>query len=188
MPSRRSLPLVLALALSLAAPVALAAQAGPGGQDEFPGPWAPPQIGVRGGYDNQQRRWVLGGQLRLPVVPQGQVELMPSVDVTFARGLKEYQYNLELVYVLDGRSGGIYGGGGVGWRNTVFNEDPTDPTVLRETHAGFTAVLGIRIVELGVVVPQIEYRGVFIGAAPVNYQQLTLGVNLALWRPVRRAR
>ena len=101
MPSRRCLPLLLALALSFAAPVALAAQ---GAQDEFPGPWAPPSLGVRGGYDNQQRRYVLGGQLRLPVLPRGQVELMPNVDVTFARGLKEYQYNLELVYVFEGDS------------------------------------------------------------------------------------
>ena len=185
MPSRRCLPLLLALALSFVAPVALAAQ---GAQDEFPGPWAPPSLGVRGGYDNQQRRYVLGGQLRLPVLPRGQVELMPNVDVTFARGLKEYQYNLELVYVLDGRSGGIYGGGGIGWRNTVWNADPSDTSEIRSTKAGFTAVLGIRIVELGLVVPQIEYRGVFIGAAPVSYQQLTLGLNLPLWRPVRRAR
>jgi len=185
MPPRHSLPLLLVLALSAAAPVALAAQA-PGAQDEYPGPWAPPSFGVRAGYDNQQRHNVLGGQVRLPVLPRGQVELVPSLDVTFLSGLKEYQYNLELVYVLDGRSGGIYAGAGLGWRNTVWSSDPADLT--RSTERGFTAVLGIRIVELGIVVPQIEYRGVFIDAAPVNYQQLTIGVNLALWRPVRRAR
>jgi hypothetical protein len=171
------------LALFAATPAALSAQAGAAGQDEFPGPWAPPSLGVRVGYDNQARDNVLGAQLRLPVLPRGQIELMPSLDVTFLSGLKEYQWNFEVVYVLDGRGGGIYGGAGLGLRNTIFPDQTA-----RSTELGYSAVLGIRIVEFGLVVPQLEYRGVFVDAAPINYQQLTLGVNLALWRPVRRAR
>jgi hypothetical protein len=183
-PHDRSLPtaLLLGLALALAAlsPVRLAAQAGVGQQEE-PGPWAPPSFGIRYGYDNQQRDDVLGAQVRIPILPHGEVELMPSVDITFLRGLKEYQYNIEAVYVLDGRAGGIYGGGGVGFRNTIFDESAG-----RSTEMGFTGVVGIRLVGLGLIVPQIEYRAVFIDKAPVTYQQLSIGVNLALWRPVRQ--
>lgn len=156
------------------------AQAAPG--EPFPGPgWAPPSLGVRFGYDNKQRNPVLGGQVRLPVLPSGAVELMGSMDVTFLRNLHEYQYNIEAVYVLDGRAGGLYGGGGLGMRNTLYGSDPE-----RRTELGYTAVIGFRIVGLGLLVPQLEYRWVFIDEAPLTYQNLSLGVSLALWRPVAR--
>lgn len=144
-----------------------------------PGGWAPPSVGVRFGYDNKQQNNVLGAQVRLPVIPSGVLELMGSLDVTFLPNLKEYQYNIEGIYVLDGRAGGFYGGAGLGLRNTVYPN-----SVGRATELGYTAVIGIRIVQLGIVVPQIEYRWVFINEAPLTYQQLTVGVNVALWRHV----
>lgn len=170
---------VLVLVLALLAPRALVAQIGAGSREDAPGPWAPPSLGIRGGYDNKQQSWMLGAQLRLPILPGGQVELMPNADVTFLTGLKEYQYNLEAVYVLDGRAGGLYLGGGVGLRSTIFETGSG-----RETKPGFTVVGGFRIVGLGLIVPQLEYRFVSINAAPINYQQVTLGVNLSLWQPV----
>jgi hypothetical protein len=171
------LPLILLSVVGTAGP--LAAQRVPG-EEPSPGPgWAPPSLGVRLGYDNKQRDQVLGGQVRLPVLPDGTVELMGSMDVTFLQNLKEYQYNLEGAYVLDGRAGGLYAGGGLGWRNTIYPDD-----VQRHTEMGFTALIGFRLVGLGLIVPQLEYRWVFIDAAPFTYQSLSLGVNLALWRPV----
>jgi len=180
--SKRSVFLILPLFVlsTAAATEAVSAQAVPG-QEPVPGPgWAPPSFGVRLGYDNKQRDQLLGGQVRLPVLPDGTIELMGSMDVTFLRNLHEYQYNLEGAYVLDGRAGGLYAGGGLGWRNTIY----PDGTNQRHTEMGFTALIGFRLVGLGLLVPQLEYRWVFIDAAPFTYQSLSLGVNLALWRPV----
>jgi len=156
----------------------LAAQVVPGVQVQAPGGWAPPALGVRFGYDNQQQNEVLGAQLRLPILRGGQIELMPSVDVTFLQGLKEYQYNFEGVYVLDGRAGGFYAGAGIGLRNTIFTSSQG-----RETELGYSAVIGIRLVGLGLVVPQLEYRWVFIDEAPITYKQFTFGLSVALWQP-----
>jgi hypothetical protein len=180
-PSRlTTLTFCVLLASTAVATQDLAAQARPGGQQEASSGWAPPSLGLRVGYDNQERRNLVGAQVRLPVLPGGQVELMPNMDITFLLlGEKVYQYNIEAVYVWDGRAGGLYGGGGLGIRNALFGNAQGHTTEL-----GFTAVIGFRLVGLGIIVPQLEYRGVFISAAPINYQQLTLGVNVALWAPV----
>jgi hypothetical protein len=181
-PNRRPTLILCVLLVSTAiATPSLTAQARPGAQAETPEGWAPPSFGIRGGYDNRKQRNLVGAQARLPVLPGGQVELMPSMDVTFLLlGVKDYQYNIEAVYVFGGRAGGFYGGGGLGIRNSLFGD-----AQVRSTKLGYTAVVGIRLVGLGLVVPQVEYRAVFISAAPISYQQLTLGVNIALWRPVR---
>jgi len=176
---RATLTLWSLLASTALATQGLGAQVGPEAED--PGVWAPPSFGLRVGLDNKRRRNVVGAQVRLPIVPGGEIELMPSVDVTFLVGLREYQYNVEGVYVWDGRAGGLYGGGGLGFRNSVFADGAG-----RKTELGYTAVVGFRLVGLGLIVPQLEYRWVFVDAAPITYQQLTIGVNLALWRPVRR--
>ncbi len=172
------------LALATTAPDTVLAQAVPGEVfRDLPGPggWAPPSIGVRLGFDQKQRDEVLGAQLRLPILPSGDIELMASADVTFLLNLKEYQYNLEAVYVWDGRAGGLYGGIGLGLRNTIYPN-----TVDRSTELGYTAVIGFRLVGLGLIVPQLEYRWVVINEAPFTYQALSLGVNLAFWQPVVR--
>jgi hypothetical protein len=139
--------------------------------------WAPAGIGVRGGRDSALHYYVVGGQVWVPLVPDGTVELMPNADLTFARGQRERQYNLELVYVMGGREGGLYGGGGIGFRNAVFGPDPTAP---RQTHRGYTAVLGFKFGQR--VSPQIEWRWVFIKNEGINPEQVTLGVTFALWR------
>lgn len=143
--------------------------------------WAPPSLGVRVGFDNKQRDEMLGAQLRIPIIPTGEIEVMPSMDVTFLPGIKEYQYNFEAVYVLDGRRGGLYGGAGLGLRNSIFASGQG-----RSTELGYTAVVGFRLVGLGHVVPQLEYRWIFIREAPITYQQLALGFNMALWSPIPR--
>lgn len=169
----RAAALSLLLLVGATVPQGLAAQAGPVAQAEG---WAPPSLGVRAGYDNKQRRYLLGAQVRLPVLPGGQVELMPSMDVTFLSGRKEKQYNLEAVYVWDGRTGGLYAGAGLGIRNAVFGRGEE-----RRSELGYTGVAGFRVAGLGLVVPQLEYRWVYIKDAPFTYQQLTAGANIALW-------
>jgi hypothetical protein len=144
------------------------------------GGWAPVALGVRAGRDSALHYYLVGGQLHIPVLPNGAVELMPNMDVTFARGAKDYQYNLELVYVLGGSYGGLYGGGGIGYRKARFGPDPSAP---RETARGYTAVIGLKLG--GRVSPQVEWRWVFIGKEGINPQQVTLGVNVALWNPRR---
>ena len=92
--------------MSLAAPGPASAQG-----------WAPVSIGGRVGYDNKQRDEVLGAQIHIPVVRSGVVEFLPNVDATFRPLFNEYQINLEAVYVLGDRTGGgLYAGGGVGFR------------------------------------------------------------------------
>lgn len=142
------------------------------------GGWAPIGIGVRVGRDSALHYNVVGGQLRIPVLPNGALELMPNMDVTFARGSKVYEYNLELVYVVGGDVGGLYGGGGIGFRRARFGPDPSVP---RETARGYTGVLGLKIGGLGHVVPQVEWRWVWVSKEDINPQQVTLGVNVALW-------
>jgi hypothetical protein len=180
---RPTLLILFLLALAVTAGE-LRAQAVPGeaaGQQGGLRSWAPPSFGVRLGWDQRQREEMLGGQVRIPIVPSGVVEVMGSADVTFLLNLKEYQYNLEAVYVLDGRAGGLYGGAGLGFRNSIY-----PGSVRRTTDVGYTAVAGFRLVGLGLIVPQLEYRWIFINDAPFNYQTLAIGVNLALWRPVNR--
>jgi len=179
-PSRTlTLTLSLVLAGTSLAFEGVGAQVVPGTQSQAASGWAPPSLGVRFGYDNQQQTQTLGAQLRIPILPGGQIELMPNMDISFLRGLKEYQYNIEGVYVLDGRAGGLYGGAGLGFRNSVFTAGEG-----RRTEMGYSAVVGLRLVNLGVVVPQVEYRWIFISDAPITFQQVSIGVNIALWRPV----
>jgi hypothetical protein len=144
------------------------------------GGWAPAQAGLRVGWDNNANATVAGGQLRIPVLPGGSLELVPSGDVTFLTGLREYQVNLDAVWVLGGRRGGLYGGGGLAARNTIFGES-TDGE--RETRTGANVVVGLTTrgrfggVPLGV---QIEARWVFLDAA-FDPRVFTFGLNVPLW-------
>jgi len=173
-PSPSRLRLHLAALLCLVLPGTVAAQ-GPAGTG---GGWNPIQVGARAGYDNNANATVLGAQLRIPVVPRGWLELMPSGDITFLTGLKEYQFNADAVVLLGGPRGGLYGGGGLALRNTIFAGRDE-----RETRAGANVVVGLSTraqmgdVPLGV---QIEARWVFLDAE-FDPRVFTFGVNLPLW-------
>ncbi len=100
--------------------------------------------------------------------------------MTFLRGLKEYQLNLDAVYVVGGRTGGFYGGGGIGFRNSRFGG--TAQTVPpRETVQTFSVVAGGRFGGRGRIRPQLEIRWIFIEETTVDPQQLSFGVSFALW-------
>lgn len=168
-PSLPSPGTLLALVL-LFLPAGAAAQSGSG--------WSPAQVGLRVGYDNNANATVVGAQLRLPVLPAGWLELVPSGDVTFLPGLKEYQFNGDAVFVLGGRRGGLYGGGGVAVRSSVFDADGD-----RETRTGTNLVVGLTTRALLADVPlgvQIEARWVFLDA-DFDPRLFSFGVNVPLW-------
>jgi len=162
----------LVLVATAAAPRAAAAQGQP--QEG----WPAPEIGIRGGYDNGQRQEVLGALLRIPVVRNGHVELMPSGDVTFLPGLKEYQFDAEAVYLLSGRDGGFYGGGGIGLRNTIPASDLEGG---RQTFTTYSVVVGVKFVDLGPLNLLFEYRRVFADEFAVDPQLIVLGLTLPVW-------
>jgi hypothetical protein len=170
--------LVTVVAL-LVVPASVQAQFRAGPQGESRG-WAPASIGARVGYDNAQRGWMSGGFVGIPVLPSGMVELLSSFDVTFLPGFDEYQTNFEAVYLSGDRRGGLMAGGGVGFRNSVFDPDPSAP---RRTVLTFSLVIGARFGTLGRFRPQVETRWILQDEWPRDPRQLEVGVGVALWGP-----
>jgi len=170
----------LLLALGLTPQLLRAQFRDPTGPDRQGGPagWAPVAVGARVGFDNAQSEPMVGALVRIPVLPSGAVELLPNVDVTFRPGFKEYQFNFEAVYVLGGRRGGLYFGGGAGFRNSVFSPDPTVP---RRNEGTYSIVAGVRIGNLGRIRPEIESRWIFQDALIRDPRLVAFGVSLALW-------
>lgn len=167
--------LVLAALVVALVPNAATAQ-GVGSPDTGRG-WAPVLVGLRAGYDSQSTRSVVGAQIHLPVLPSGYVELIPNGSITFLTGLKEYQTGVEAVAVSGGAGGGIYAGGGLGWRSTIYGD-----ATRREWRSSPTVVVGARTGNdfgppLGA---QIEVRWVFLDG-PYTPRVLTMGVNFPLW-------
>lgn len=138
--------------------------------------WAPASAGFRAGFDYNSNGTVLGAHLRIPLLPGGLVEAVPHADVTFLTGLKEYQGGVEMVVVSGGRRGGLYAGGGVAWRNTLWSGPD------RETRRAPTAVVGVRSgATFGAPFgTQLEMRWTF-PEGPFKPRVLSLGVNFPLW-------
>jgi len=167
---------VLTAALALTATPALAQRQRPTGQPP-PAGWQPAEIGARFGYDTNSNGSLLGGHARIPVVPSGIVEIMPSAEVTFLNQTKDYQYSVEAVLVRGGPSGGAYVGGGLGRRSLVLGPGG------RETRSTWSIVAGVR--GLGLVPflnTQLELRWIYVADVAFNPQTLAFGVNLPLWR------
>lgn len=158
------------LLLGLATP----AEAQRRGRQNRPQPTAPRPpvtVGVHAGYDDSSNGSVLGGQIRVPLTADGRFEIMPSGNVTFLSGLREYQFNLDGVWVTGGRRGGLYVAGGLAARNTVF--DGAD----EETKVGWGAAVGLKT--RGRVGVQIEVREIRVDDR-LQPRLLTFGLNLAL--------
>jgi hypothetical protein len=175
-PTPGTLLLALALTLPLAPAEAGAQRMGQAPQSGDAGGWAPAAAGFRVGYDSNERATVLGVQLRIPALPSGLVEIVPTADVTFVTGLREYQAGVDVVVVSGGRRGGVYAGGGWGMRNTIY-EGPE-----RDTRRAFAAVFGLKTGALGgsSFGTQIEMRWVYPDG-PFRPKVLSLGVNFPLW-------
>lgn len=140
--------------------------------------WAPVMVGIRAGLQHRTGSAVLGGQVRIPVIRSGLVELMPNASITFRKGgLDQYEYALDAVWVSGGRRGGLYAGAGAALRNGVFNEN-----VGWRTHKGWDIVVGLKTMP-GHGIPvgiQLEERLVFMHL-PINPSVLSIGVNVPLW-------
>ena len=140
--------------------------------------WPSITIGAKGGWDNNANAEVLGGQLRLPLLRNGSLELMPTADVTFATGLKEYQYAVEALFLQGDRRGGLYLGGGLAFRNTIYGADASLP---RETRQGYSVVVGSKFgIASGGLGVQLELRWVFIRDTPIDPQVVSFGINFPL--------
>ncbi|MDA0313427.1 MAG: hypothetical protein O2992_15125 [Gemmatimonadetes bacterium] len=149
-----------------------------GRQDEVKLPWPQILAGIHFGYDDKSNGAIIGVQARIPLLRNGRLEFAPNTDLTFVRGLREREYNLEAVVIPGGRRGGLYAGGGVAWRNSIFTSGPGGP---RETIRGFSVLLGLKS---GTVAEffgsQIELRWVFLDGVPFDPQTITFGVNFPL--------
>jgi hypothetical protein len=164
-------------ALALAPPATASAQLARLPGDSGTG-WPAMEAGLRAGYDNGVREEFAGALLRIPLLRSGRVELMPNMDVTFYRALKEYQYNLEAIYLSVPRTGGLYAGGGVGFRNTIL---PSDPAAGRQTITTWNIVLGAKFGGEDRLHPMLEFRRIFTSDLAVDPQQVSLGATLTLW-------
>lgn len=168
---------MLLLAVSGAIPHAARAQAPGGGTGSSS--WPAPVAGLRFGYDQTARGEVVGAQVRVPVLRSGKVELVPNADITFLTGLREYGYNLDAVFVPGGIQGGIYLGGGLALRNSVFGAPGGGSG--RGTETGFGAVVGARTGVSGRIGTQVEFRWIFLNGVDYEPRAVTLGVNFSLW-------
>ncbi len=154
------------------------AQAQQPGQPGATAGWAPAAVGVRLGYDQAARGEVIGAQLRIPMLPDGRVELMPGGDITFLTGLRDSGFHLDALYVSGGRRGGPYVGGGLALRNSLFTDEPGAG---RETKAGFGAVVGVKGGGPGLLGTQVEFRWIFLPDDDYDPRTISLGVNFPLW-------
>ena len=152
------------------------------GQEEAPPQrWSPISVGLYVGYDNQPSGEVAGAQIRIPVLRSGTVQLISGANVTFLNRLKEYQFNVEAVYTTVASTGGLYAGGGLAWRNTMFG---SDLTAGRRTVQGYSIVVGFETGRIAgtSLSPQVEIRWSFLKETALNPRVISLGVNFPLWR------
>jgi hypothetical protein len=140
---------VLLLATSLLAPAALTAQQQP---------TTAVSVNARVGYDMEFDALVTGASLRVPVL-RFPFELQGAFDFTFLDGLTDRQLALDLLY----RAGaGLFLGGGVIFRNSIYVEDAAGP---RETRTGYSLVLGLGGApsRRGRVLTGLEVRWMWVG-------------------------
>lgn len=173
----RRLFITLALLLFIV-PSGLDAQVRRGRQAEEAPRWAPIAIGAKVGWDSRANGELLGGHLRIPVIRSGTVELYPSVEAIFLPGAREYQYNLDAAWVPGGARGGVFAGGGLGWRDSVIGTDLGDP---RQTFFGFNAFGGGKT-NLGRVQVEFVLRWTFLNDTEYQPNSAAIGLNLPLWR------
>jgi hypothetical protein len=173
----RRLRTALVAAAALCAPAAASAQLArlPG---DNAGGWPAIEVGIRAGYDNGLREELVGALLRVPVLASGRIEFTPNMDITFLRGLEEYQYNLEAVYLTVPGEGGLYAGGGMGFRSTIL---PADPAAGRQTITTWNLVLGAKFEMTERLNAMLEFRRAFASDLAVDPQQISLGVTIELW-------
>lgn len=176
--TKHALTLAAALALVLGSVREAESQVRRGRDPEPVQRWTPPSVGVRGGWDQRANAELLGAQVRIPVLRSGIVQLVPSADVAFLQGVKEYQYGAEVSWVPGGRRGGVFVTGGVGWRDSVFSADGS--TDSRRTFFGYVLGAGVKS-QVGPLEFELGLRWIFLDDTSYRPSPATVGINYPLW-------
>ena len=177
-PTKRVLTLVLTLALVLGSVHEAQSQVRRGREPEPAQGWTPPSIGIRGGWDQRANAEILGAQARIPVLRSGIVQLVPSADIAFLQGVKEYQYGAEVSWVPGGRRGGLFVTGGVAWRDSVFSADGSTDT--RRTFFGYILGAGVKS-QVGPLEFELGLRWIFLNDTGYRPSPATVGINYPFW-------
>jgi hypothetical protein len=141
--------------------------------------WAPIAVGVHVGYDQRSQAELIGAHIRIPVLRGGTVEIVPNAHIVFLNNNKEYQYNLDAVYVFGDARGSVFAGGGIGRRDTVLGAPTGTP---RATVSSYSIVFGAKSGGTGFLTTQIEGRWIFLDDSDFRPLAFTLGLNFSLWR------
>ena len=176
-------PLLLMALIAVSAPAGLDAQVRRGRASQAaPGAWAPISVGVHAGYDDASRAELAGARAFLPLIRSGRLQAIPGADVVFLSGARDYQYSADLVYVTGGAGGGLYAGGGIGWRDSVVDGTPADP---RNTFFTYNVVVGLQSGMVGPFQTQLQIRWIFLQDVVADFRPVsfTLGISFPLWRP-----
>lgn len=174
---RPTRPIVCAALVAALLPSAVDGQFRRGRAQEDVAAWAPFVAGIKAGYDQNANGEVLGAMMRLPVLRSGILELMPSADVTFLNGAKEYQYGVDLVWVSGGGAGGPFAGVGLGYRHSVIATTPGDPT---QRLLAYSLAAGVRTGFGGPFQLQLELRWIFPEDVTFRPTPITLGIGFPL--------
>ena len=177
---RATAALVLVVAASASLPAAADAQVRRGRQQPQVPPWSPITIGVRAGYEQERLASdaMLGAEIRIPVVRDGRVELVPSFDAVFLNPEREDQVNLDVFYLPAGRRGGVFIGAGVAWRESVIAG--IGQGLSRERYFGYNIALGGKQ-PVGPVQIQITVRWTLLNDSEFDPNSAMIGVSLPLW-------
>ena len=141
--------------------------------------WASPSFGVRGGYDQRANAEALGAQLRIPLVRTGVVEVIPSADIVFLSGAKDYQYSLAAAWVPGGVRRGLFLTVGAAWRDTPLGQAVPVPTG-RNTYFGYLLGVGV---SSGVGPLEFEFalRWTFLNDTTYRPNMGSIGINVPFW-------
>lgn len=146
--------------------------------------WASPAIGIRGGWDQRANAEVLGLQLRIPVVRSGVLEVIPSTDVAFLSGAKDYQYSAEMAWVPGGVRGGVFFAGGVAWRDTPLGRVVSTG---RNTFFGYVLGAGAKSA-VGPVEFEVGVRWTFLNDTTYRPNLASIGINYPFWSVLSEGR
>jgi hypothetical protein len=125
-------------------------------------------LGAHVGINYLFEGFLIGGQGVLHVDPWGLLQLMPSAQIEFRQGIRDWQANADASLTA---YRGIYLGGGLAYRNSIFDE-----TAGRETVRGTSVFVGFREPAIPRrVAPQLELRWTFV--AGIRPRMITIGVN-----------
>jgi hypothetical protein len=180
--------LAIAAALCVYAPADADAQVRRGRTVAPPPPWMPVTVGVRGGWEQEQLASgaTFGAEVHIPIVRDGAIEVVPSFDAIFLRGFAtEYQYNLDAVFVPGRRRGGVFIGGGVGWRRSLIAG--VGQEFGRQTYFGYNIVLGAKN-QVGPLQILLGLKWALLTDTEYDPSAISLGIQFPLWRagPPRR--